>query len=87
MAIFVDTHKIYSKLVAAGFEKSKADAIVESFSMTEEGLATKADIGMLKNELDILRRDMEIWKRDIRLQVWSVGSAIIGVMAAFNFFG
>ncbi len=87
MAILVDTHKIYSKLVAAGFEKAKADAIVDSFSMTEEGLASKTDVAMLKNEFDLLRRDMEIWKRDIRLQIWGVGATIIGVMAAFNFLG
>jgi hypothetical protein len=87
MAILVDTHKIYSKLIEAGFEKAKADAIVDTFSMAEEGLATKADISMLKNEFDLVRRDVEIWKRDIKLQVWSVGATIIGVMAAFNFLG
>jgi hypothetical protein len=85
MAIFVDTHKIYSKLIEAGFEQDKATAIVETFGMAEEGLSTKADISMLKNEFDLVRRDMEIWKRDIKLQVWGVGATIIGVMAAFNF--
>lgn len=87
MAIFVDTHKIYSKLIEAGFEQSKATAIVETFGMAEEGLSTKADISMLKNEFDLVRRDMEIWKGDIKLQVWGVGATIIGVMAAFNFLG
>ena len=97
MAIFVDTHKIHSKLIEAGFEQDKATAIVETFGMAEEGLSTKADISMLKNEFDIVRmlknefdivrRDMEIWKRDITLQVWGVGATIIGVMAAFNFLG
>ena len=63
MAVLVDTHKVYSKLVAAGFEKTKADAIVETFSMAEEGVATKADVAMLKSEFDLLRRDMDISKR------------------------
>lgn len=87
MAVLVDTHKVYSKLVAAGFEKTKADAIVETFTMADEGVATKADIAVLKNEFDLLRRDMEIWKRDITIQVWVVGTAIIGVIAAIHFFG
>lgn len=87
MAVLIDTHKIYSKLIEAGFEKEKADVIVDSFSTAEEGLATKADISMLKNEFDLVRRDMEIWKRDVKLQIWTVGAAIIGVMAAFNFLG
>ena len=87
MAVLVDTHKVYSKLIAAGFEKTKADAIVETFAMAEEGVATKADVVVLKSEFDLLHRDMEIWKRDITIQVWIVGTAIIGVMAAFKFLG
>lgn len=86
MAVLVDTYKVYSKLVAAGFEKTKADAIVETFSMAEEGVATKADTDAL-NEFELLRRDMQIWKSDVTIQVWIVGTAIIGVMAAFHFLG
>lgn len=67
MAVLVDTHKVYSNLIAAGFEKTKADAIVETFSMADEGVATKSDVSMLKSEFDLLRRDMEIWKRDITI--------------------
>jgi hypothetical protein len=77
MAILADTHKIYSKLVEAGFEKSKADALVESFSMAQGDLVTKEH---LDHQLDNLRKDLLI-------QMWSIGTIIIGVMAAFNFLG
>ena len=36
MAILVDTHKIYSKLIEAGFEQLKANAIVQSFGMAQK---------------------------------------------------
>jgi hypothetical protein len=49
MAVLVDTHKVYSKLVAAGFKKTKADAIVESFAMAQEDVATKGDIELLRS--------------------------------------
>lgn len=77
MAILVDTHKIYSKLVEAGFDKSKADALVESFSMAQGELVTKE---YLDHRLDSLRKDLLI-------QMWSIGTIIVGVMAAFKFFG
>lgn len=80
MAILIDTYKIHSRLVKAGFQKEQADVIVETFSEAEEQVATKGDI-------ELLRKDMEVWKKDVSLQIWVVGAAIIGVMSAFNFIG
>ncbi len=72
MAIIVDTHKIYAKLMEAGFETAKANAIVESFGMAQDDLVTKQDI--------------ELLRKDLTIQMWSIATVIIGVMAAFNFF-
>jgi hypothetical protein len=84
MAILVDTHKIYSKLIEAGFEQGKATAIVESFGMAQEDVATKGDIELLRNEFGF---KMDSLKKDLVIQMWSVGATVIGVMAAFNFLG
>lgn len=80
MAILVDTHKIYSKLIAAGFEKAKADAIVESFGMAQEEVATKGDI-------ELLRKEMQVGEQKLMVNTWVVGTALVGVMAAFHFLG
>lgn len=80
MAILVDTHKIYSKLIEAGFEQSKANAIVESFGMAQEAVATKGDI-------DLLRQEMKVMEQKLMVNMWVVGTALVGVMAAFNFLG
>jgi hypothetical protein len=79
-----DTHKIYSKLIEAGFEKAKADAIVESFAMAQEDVATKGDIELLRKELEF---KIDNLKKDLLIHMWTVGATIIGVMAAFNFLG
>jgi hypothetical protein len=41
MAILVDTHKIYSTLIEAGFEQKKENAIVSSFGMAKDDVVTK----------------------------------------------
>lgn len=56
----------------AGFETAKANAIVESFGMAQDDLVTKQDI--------------ELLRKDLTIQMWSIATVIIGVMAAFNFF-
>lgn len=80
MAILVDTHKIYSKLIAAGFEKKEADAIVESFAMVQEDAATKGDI-------ELLRKELQVVEQKLLVNTWIVGTAIVGVIAAFNLLG
>ena len=51
MAKAIDTLKAASHLEEAGFEKEKAEAIVGIISISEESLATKADIELLESRL------------------------------------
>ena len=55
MPILVDTHKIYSILVNAGFEQKKATALVEAFSSASDELSTKADIARIEAELKLIK--------------------------------
>jgi len=79
MSVIVDTHKVHTRLIEAGFEKEKADVIVEVFSRLEDEVATKGDI-------TLLRKDMEIMKKELMIQMWSVGTVIVGILGAINFF-
>lgn len=79
MAILVDTYKIHSRLIKAGFEKDKAEAIVESFSMAQEDVATKGDIELLQKELQVVEQKLIV-------NMWIVGTAVVGVLGAINFF-
>jgi hypothetical protein len=80
MAILVDTHKIYSKLIEAGFEQPKTNAIVESFGMAQEDVATKGDI-------ELMRKEIQVVEQKLMVNTWVVGTALVGVMAAFHFLG
>ncbi len=72
MALIIDTHKIHSMLVSAGFEKAKADVLVQAITMSYEELATKSDLEMMK--------------KDLVIHQWAVGSAVVAILAAIRFF-
>lgn len=79
MAPYIDTHKIYMKLIGAGFEEAKASAFVECVRIvTRHDVAARGDVNSLSADFDRLRRDLSI-------HLWAVGAIVIGVMAAFHF--
>lgn len=80
MALVIDTHKIHSLLLQAGFEKNKADALLEAITFSYEELATKQDILSL-------RKDLLLTKKDLIIQQWAVGTAVVAVLATIRFFG
>ena len=84
MAILVDTHKIYSLLTKAGFEKEKATALVEAFSTSAEELATKEDLENLRNDL---KKEMLLHKKDMVIHQWIVGTAVVAFLSAIKFLG
>ncbi len=61
----MDTHRIFSTLTASGFSESQANAIVESYTVSQDDLVTK----------DFLRA--EITGSENRLLRWTVGSAVV----------
>ncbi len=52
MAI-IDTHKAFERLTSAGFDKDKAEAILDTLGETGESLATKADLRDLEQRMTI----------------------------------
>ena len=79
MSINVDTYKIHTLLVNAGFEKNKADALIEAITASNDEVATKSDIELLKKDLLVMRKELMI-------QQWIVGTAVVAVLSAINFF-
>lgn len=60
----MDTHRIFNTLTASGFSETQANAIVESYTVSQDDLVTK----------DFLRA--EITGSENRLLRWLVGSAV-----------
>ena len=80
-AITFDTHRFVKKLTAAGMPEAQAEVLAEQQrDLIEDKLATKRDL----HELELR---LKIWIGSIIVVMVSVQSAIIGVFAAFNFFG
>ncbi|MCY4437744.1 MAG: DUF1640 domain-containing protein [Chloroflexi bacterium] len=52
MAI-IDTHKAFERLNSAGFDREKAEAILDTLGETGESLATKSDLRDLEQRLTI----------------------------------
>ena len=60
MVIGFDTLKAAQQLQDAGFAKAQAEALVTTMAEgLGEGVATKADIAMLRSDLAVLRSDLE----------------------------
>ena len=49
----LDTGKAFERLTAAGFDKEKAEALLDTLGETEESLATKADLRDLEQRMTI----------------------------------
>ena len=75
----VDTHQEVKNLVNAGFAEPKAGAVVETVVAGPAGLATKAD-------LDLLRADLQADMKDLKLDLikWLGGTtiAVVGIAVA-----
>ena len=79
MAANMDTHQEVKNLVDAGFTESKAEAVVETVVAGRTGLATKAD-------LDLLRAALQADMKDLKLDLikWLGGTtiAMVGIAVA-----
>ncbi len=61
----MDTHHIFNTLTASGFSETQANAIVESYTVSQDDLVTK----------DFLRAEINVSEN--RLLRWTVGSAVV----------
>ncbi len=53
LRVVIDTHGAFERLTAAGFDKEKAEAILDTLGETGESLATKADLRDLDQRMTI----------------------------------
>jgi hypothetical protein len=70
-AVAFDTLKFVEKLEAAGVPHAQAKATAEAFAeATSQELATKADLALLRADLDLVRSQLEtkIDKVELRLE-------------------
>ena len=75
--LVLNTHEVVKRLVKAGQDEKAAEAIVEVITDVHEQVATKAD---LKNEIEKLEHRMTN-------KLYTVGIAIVGVLAAIKYWG
>lgn len=81
MAVLVlDTHSAIKRLVKAGQKEAEAEAIVELITDVHEQVATKADLAMLG-------QDLKVMEQAITLRIYTVAITIVGVLAAFKYWG
>jgi len=71
--LVINTHDAIKRLVKAGQDEEAAEAIVELITDIHEQAATKSDIEMLEQRMTI--------------KLYTVGIAIVGVLAAFKYWG
>ena len=91
-AITFDTHRFVKKLTAAGMPEAQAEVLAEQQrDLIEDKLATKRDLHelniALKRDIHELELRLKIWVGSMAVVIIGVQSAIIGIFAAFNFFG
>ena len=85
MAYALDTHAAVRDLTAAGFAPEQAEAIVATVTRSDSELATKADLAVVKTDLEA-----SIAALEVRLVKWGIGIglAIAGLLfAALRLFG
>ena len=79
MAATVDTHREVKSLMGAGLPEPQAEAVVETVVAGRVGLATRAD-------LDLLRADWQADLKDLKLDLikWLGGTmiAVVGIAVA-----
>ncbi len=65
------------RLRDAGFEQKQAEAITLSIhSGVTGGVATKADLDLLKADIDLLKTDIELFKTDLEKKIEVQGLAL-----------
>lgn len=81
MAATVDTHREVKSLVGAGFEESHAEAVVGTVMAGRAGLATTADLNVLRADLELLRAEFRADLRELKLELikWLGGTTIAAV--------
>ena len=71
--LVINTHDAIKRLVKSGQDEKQAEAIVELITDIHEMVATRSDIELLEQRLTI--------------KLYTVGIAIVGVLAAINYWG
>ena len=73
--LVLNTHEVVKRLVKAGQDEKAAEAIVEVITEVHEQVVTKGD---LKNEIEKL-------EQRLTNKLYTVGIAVVGVLAALKY--
>jgi len=86
VATTVDTHREVKNLVGAGLKESQAEAVVGTVMAARAGLATKADLGLVRTDLELLRAEFRADLKELKLELikWLGGTtiAVVGIAVA-----
>lgn len=91
MNIFtIDTLQFSKRMQKAGLQPQIADELAEALKENQtqsvEGLATKVDIALLKQDINSLRQEMVLSQKDTVIKLGSLmafGLAAIGILIKF----
>ena len=71
--LVLNTHEAIKRLIKAGQNQESAEAIVELITDVHEHVATKSDVEILEQRLTV--------------KLYTVGIALIGILAALKYWG
>ena len=71
--LVLNTHEAIKKLVKAGQSEESAEAIVTLITEVHEQVATKSDIRILEQQITV--------------KLYTVGIAVVGLLAALKYWG
>ncbi len=80
MNVTFDKLAYVERLMSGGYTEQQAKTQAEALdSALKESVATKSDLAVLRQEMELLRRDFKIW-------TLTQGAAIVAILAAIKFF-
>ena len=77
MTYLIDTAKAIRRLEEAGFAHEQAQAIVDTFAVANEQLATKASIENLRTAIENLRTEMKAGFKRLEALIQSVKNHLL----------
>ena len=94
MSYLIDTAKAIRRIEATGLANEQAEAIVEIFSSASEQLATKADIDLLRIEMNAINARLDsiddkietamfkqrVWLASLQAAMTAVVIAVLAIM-------
>lgn len=92
--IILDTHEAFEDMVASGLPKEQAESIVRVLKKSNNDLATKSDIELVKkdigtvrtemnHEIELVRKDIEALRTELKQEIAHIKFDLLKWMVPF----